>query len=117
MANAQTALQDRAQKAGFGFQAGAMQLNAANQLGALASGLDANRRANIDARAGLGEVLRGVDQEQRQAPLKSTEQIVAMLNGLPINLFVGQNEQGVKTDHSVEKTKGVEMGAGVSGAA
>jgi len=115
MGNAQTALQDQAQKAAFGFQARNMQLNAGNQLGALASGLDANRRANIDVRAGLGETFRGIDQAQRQAPVTSTQQVVAMLNGLPMNLFVGQNEQGVKTDQSVEKTKGVQVSGSVSG--
>lgn len=113
MANAQISLQDQAQKAGFGFQARNMQLNAGNQLGALASGLDANRRANIDVRAGLGQTMRGIDQAERQAPITSTQQVVAMLSGLPINLFVGQNQQGVNTEHSVEKTKDVKVGGEV----
>lgn len=111
LANAQTALQDRAQKAGFGFQARDVQLKAGDQMAGIASGLDANRRANIAARAQMGDTLRGIENEQRQAPFTSTQQIVAMLSGLPINLFVGKNEQGVSTDRSVTKTKGKEVGA------
>jgi hypothetical protein len=113
MANAQTALQDRAQKVGLGFQAQGQQLNAANQLGDLASGLDANRRANIAARASMGDTLRGIDQAERQAPVTSTEQIVAMLNGLPLNLFVGQQENGSSTSHSTTKGKSVNVGGNI----
>lgn len=114
LANAQTALQDRAQKVGFGFQARDMQLKAGEQLAGIASGLDANRRANIAARAQMGDALRDIDNEQRQAPFTSSQQIVAMLNGLPINLFVGKNDQGVSTENSVTKQKGSEIGASAS---
>ncbi|WP_430425604.1 hypothetical protein [Phenylobacterium sp.] len=113
ISNANTALQDQAQKVGFGFQARGLQMNAANQLGALATGLDANRRANIDARAAQGGVLRGIDQAQRDAPFTSVERIVASLNGLPLSLFGVKNEQGVETKHSVEKSKDVKVGGEV----
>jgi len=96
VANAQMALQDRAQKAGFRFEA------------------DANQRANIGTQAGLGDTLRGIDQQQRLAPVTSTQQVVAMLNGLPLGLFAGQNEQGTKTDTGTTKIKGFEIGGSAS---
>jgi hypothetical protein len=99
VANAQTALQDRAQKVGFGFEG------------------DANQRANIATQAGIGGTLRDIDQQQRLAPVTSTQQVVAMLNGLPLGLFAGQNEQGTKTDTGTSKTKGFEIGGGYEGKA
>jgi hypothetical protein len=113
IANAQTALQDRGQKVGFGFQGQQQQLQAASQLAGISSANDANLRDNIATQAGLGDTFRGIDQEQRQAPVTSTQQIVAMLNGLPINLFVGQNEVGASTSDTTSKTKG--FGVSVSG--
>lgn len=93
IANAQTALQDRAQKVGFRFDS------------------DANQRANIAAQAGLGETLRGIDQQQRLAPVTSAQQVVAMLSGLPLGLFAGENQQGTKTETATKKTKGFDLGA------
>lgn len=104
LANAQTALQDRANKVGWGFQGQQQQLSAGNQLAGLASAYDANQRANIETQANLGGVLRGVDQEQRQAPVTSTQQIVAMLQGLPINLFSGQQTNSTESKVSKGKT-------------
>ncbi|TAJ70710.1 MAG: hypothetical protein EPO51_16610 [Phenylobacterium sp.] len=86
IANAQTALQDRAQKAGFGFQAGE------------------NQRANIAAQAGLGGTLRDIDQQQRQAPVSNTQQLVAMLSGLPIGLFTGEQKTGAESSVGTGKT-------------
>lgn len=113
ISNANTALQDQAQKVGFGFQSRGLHMNAASQLGALANGLDANRRANIDARSAEGGTLRGIDQAQRDAPFTSVERVVASLNGLPLGLFGIKNEQGVKAEHSVEKSKNVTVGGQV----
>lgn len=113
IANAQTALQDRAQKVGFGFQSRDMQMRAGDQLAGIASGLDANRRANLAARAQMGDALRGIENEQRQAPLKTAEQITAMLSGLPLGLFQGKNEQGVSAENSVVKETGKSIGVSV----
>jgi len=98
IANAQTALQDRAQKVGWGFQGQQQQLSAGDQLAGLSSAYDANQRANIATQANVGVALRGIDQEQRQAPVTSTQQIVAMLQGLPINLFTGEQKTGTETN-------------------
>lgn len=97
IANAQLALQDRGQKAGLGFQAQQQQLQAGNQLAGLSSAYDANQRANIGVQDQVGQDLRNVDQQQLQAPVTNTQQIVAMLSGLPIQLFTGQTQAGTQT--------------------
>jgi hypothetical protein len=114
IANAQMALQDRAQKVGFGFQGQQQQLQAAGQLANLAGNDAANQRANIATQLSVGDALRNVNQQQLLAPMVSTEQIVAMLNNLPIGLFTGQSQQNVTTENSTSKTKGSSIGATVS---
>ncbi len=94
VANAQNALQLQQQKAQLQLQAGQQQLQAANQLAGLSSQYDANQRADIGAQQQLGDDLRGIDQQQLSAPVTSTQQIVAMLSGLPIQLFTGQTQSG-----------------------
>lgn len=93
IANAQTALQDRAQKAGFGFQA------------------DAGLRANIATQADVGQTFREIDQQQRQAPVSNTQQLVAMLSGLPIGLFTGEQKTGTEASAGTSKTKGLNFEA------
>lgn len=61
--------------------------------------------------SGLGETLRGIDQQQRLAPVTSAQQVVAMLSGLPLGLFAGENQQGTKTETATKKTKGFDLGA------
>lgn len=97
MGNAQLALQDRAQKAGFGFQA-------MDQLAAA----DANQRANIAAQMQAGTTYRDMDQQRRRAEIENTQQIIAMLNGLPIQLFTG--EQRNHQEEGVVKQKGFNVG-------
>lgn len=93
IANAQTALQDHAQKIGFSLQA------------------DENRRANIATQAQLGDTFRQIDQQQRQAPISNTQQLVAMLNGLPIGLFTGEQKDVKEASTGTSKTKGVSFEA------
>lgn len=100
IANAQTALQDRAQKVGFGFRAQEQQLAA-----------DASQRANIATQADLGATLRGIDQQQRAAPVTTAQQIVAMLNGLPIGLFAGEQKDETSSSTGTSKTKGFSIDA------
>lgn len=102
ISNAQLKLQDQGQKAGFGFQA---------QQATLAGNADA--RANIAAQAELGGTLRGIDAEQRNAEATNASQIVAMLSGLPINLFTGQSQQQTQTFDETKKGKEVGVSAGV----
>ena len=112
ISNAQIALQDRGQKAGFGFQGQQQQLQAANQLYQLSNAHEANARDNIATQAGIGGTLRGIDNAARNAPVTSTQQLVAMLSGLPINLFVGQNEQSVSSETVDKKETTVGAKAG-----
>jgi len=85
----------------------AQRLGAASQLAGLSTAYDANQRGNIAAQQAVGDDLRGVSQAQDQAPFTSTQQIVAMLQGLPIGLFTGsttnatQNTQAKGTNSSV----------------
>ena len=100
IANGQMRLQDQAQKVGFGFQA--------------EDGLrawKADQRSDASTQAALGSTLRDIDQAQRTAPVTSTQQIVAMLSGLPISLFTGQTEQGTSAETGTSKTKGTKVTA------
>jgi hypothetical protein len=115
IANAQNSLQDRAQKVGFGLQSAQQQLQAGQQLANLAGNDAANQRANIAAQLATGDAMRGVNQQQLLAPVTSAEQIVGLLNNLPIGLFTGQNQQGVSTETGVSKTKGSTIGGSISG--
>jgi hypothetical protein len=85
-------------------------LAAANQLAGLSSAYDANQRANIAAQTATGDDLRNVDQQQLQAPVTNTAQIVAMLQGLPINLFTGSTTNGTQNNVSNGTTKGSNWG-------
>lgn len=95
-------------------------LAAANQLSTLSNNFDANMRANLALQGQTGGELRDIEQQQRQAPVTSAQQIVAMLSGLPIGLFTGQEEQGTSTGASTTNESGTskktatEWGAGIS---
>jgi hypothetical protein len=78
----------------------AQKLAAANTLTSLSSAYDANQRANIATQTATGDDLRNVAQQQAQAPATSTAQIVAMLSGLPINLFTGQQNDSTQNNVS-----------------
>jgi len=76
-------------------------LAAAQQMANIAGQYGANQRANIATQTATGDDLRNVAQQQAQAPVTSTAQIVAMLSGLPINLFTGQTSDG--TSNTMQK--------------
>jgi hypothetical protein len=89
----------------------AQHLAAANQLAGLSSEYDANQRANIATQGAAGDDLRNIAQQQAQAPVTNAQQIVAMLNGLPINLFTGSTTQG--TENTQSKGQGTNISAGL----
>jgi hypothetical protein len=109
------------------FNAGAVeqtlqrQMAAARGLSDISSAYGDNQRQNFAAQAALGDDLRNIDQQQRQAPMANTQQIVAMLSGLPISLFTGQQQEttqsssGSSTESSTgtSKTKGSSWDFGV----
>lgn len=104
ISNAQIRLQDRGQKVGFGFQDQQHQLAAQE-----------NARANIATQAGLGQTMRGIDQDLRGARATNAQQVVALLSGLPLDLFSGTTVQGASTETGTSKTKGVKVSGSVSG--
>jgi hypothetical protein len=109
IANSQTFLQDRQQKVNFGLEGQRQQLAAAAQAAALSSQFADTQRQNLAAQAQLGDALRTVDQEQRQAPITTASQIVAMLQGLPLNLFRGEDTSG--TEHKTGKETSIGVNA------
>lgn len=86
------------------------QLAAANQLASLSSAYDANQRANIATQSATGDDLHNIAQAQDQAPITTTSQIVAMLNGLPINLFTGQTSSGTSNTQTKGTTSQLSAG-------
>ena len=114
IANAQTALQDRAQKVGFGFQGQQLQLQTANQLANLTASQGNEARANIATQAGVGDSLRNIAQQQAQAPLTTNAQIAAMLSGLPISLFAGKTEEGTSSNASTTSESGTSKTKGTT---
>lgn len=74
---------------------------------------DANERANIAGLAGLGETMRDIDQQRRNAPAQTAQQLVAMLQGLPISLFTGEQADGSETSASHSDGVTTEKKAGV----
>ncbi|MGA0604939.1 hypothetical protein ACO2Q0_02980 [Phenylobacterium sp. VNQ135] len=109
--NAQLTQQDWNQRVGQYMAGQDQRLRAAQQLASLGNDNEANQRANIAAQAGLGETLRGIDQEQRLAPVTSTQQLVAMLGGLPLGLFAGEQTNEAEHSASTQKTKGMSLSA------
>ena len=92
----------------------AQRLAAAQNLVGLSTAYDANQRANIATQAAVGDDLRGIAQAQDQAPVTNAQQIVAMLQGLPINLFTGSTTSGTSNTQSKGQTAGVNAAAGIS---
>lgn len=114
LADLQANLQDRQQKVNFGLAGQQQQLAAANALSGLSSAYDANLRGNIGAQQAVGGDLRGVTQAQDQAPFTSTQQIVAMLQGLPIGLFTGSTTNSTQNTQTKGSTTGVNASIGGS---
>jgi hypothetical protein len=75
---------------------------------------DANSRANIGAQADLGGTMRDISQQYAQAPTTSAQQLVAMLSGLPINLFTGQETNTSGTDATSGSSSGTTTASGKS---
>lgn len=74
----------------------AQRLAAAGQLATVAGDYGANQRANVATQQSVGDDLRNIMQQQDQAPVTSTQQVVAMLSGLPIGLFTGSTTDGTQ---------------------
>lgn len=91
----------------------AQRLAAAGQLAGLSAQYDSNQRANIAAQQSAGDDLHGIAQAQAQAPATSAQQIVAMLQGLPIGLFTGSTTNGTSDTKTKGQTTGINAEAGI----
>ena len=88
----------------------AQRLAAAGQLAGISSQYDANQRANIATQAGIGDSLRGITQAMDQAPVANAQQIVALLQGLPLGLFTGTTTEGTQSTQTKGQTTGASAG-------
>ena len=86
------------------------QMDAARGLTDLASAYEENQRANLASQAQTGGMLRDIEQQYRQAPITNTQQLVAMLGGLPMSLFAGEQTTGFENTHSRSRSRSVEVG-------
>lgn len=89
----------------------AQRLAAAQGLVGLSTAYDTNQRANIATQGAVGDDLRNIAQAQDQAPVTNTAQIVAMLQGLPINLFTGSTTSGTSDTHTKGQSTSIEGSA------
>jgi hypothetical protein len=77
---------------------------------------DANARANIATQDTLGQQLRDVGQQQRNAPLTSLGQQIEMFSGLPLAMFHGSTTDSKGTNNS-STTTGSDLAAQIANAA
>lgn len=89
------------------FAADALQrkLQAGGQLADLASSFGANERANLSTMFDVGQYQRGIDQEQRNAPLTLLDFETSQLGKLPLGLFTGEHTVGTETENSSATSK------------
>lgn len=106
--NAQLAQQDWSLRNDARLASQDQRLRAAQSLANLSTLQDQNTRENIATQAQLGGVLREIEQEQRQAPITSAQQVVAMLSGLPIQLFTGEQTANSQTSQQMSDTMNAE---------
>jgi hypothetical protein len=88
------------------------QLAAARDLMESSMAYEGNLRANAQAMMDHGGAMRVIEQERLQAPVTYAGQIGALLSGLPIQLFTGEQKSG--TDNSVGTSKSKESNWSVS---
>lgn len=84
----------------------------AGQLANLASQLGGDERAILGTQAAMGDVMRGISQDQAGAPVDFLAQQLALYTGLPLEMFVGMNSKGTEkvTGSSTGKSSGSKFG-------
>jgi hypothetical protein len=99
-----------AQNTGARFNAGqqdnmlARQLAAGGALTDAAGARSGDQRANLALQGTLGEMQRGIDSQERMAPLSLLSTQAGLLGSLPYNLFQGQTQQSNGTSTTTEKS-------------
>lgn len=84
-------------------------LQAAQQMGALSGQHWSNARADIGTLSDMGQLFRGIETDRRQAPFAGAAQDLDLFTGLPLQLFVGSDEQGAANRNST--TRGLKLTA------
>jgi hypothetical protein len=92
----------------------AQRLAAAGQLATVADHYGANQRANTAVQQSVGDDLRNISQQQDQAPVTSTQQVTALLSGLPIGLFTGSTTDGASSTQAQSKGQSTNVNASVA---
>jgi hypothetical protein len=117
LADQDAARRQAASEASARFAAEAQQrnLSAAQLMAQISNQHAANSRADIGVIGDIGQTLRGIDTQQRQAPWTAAGQDIDLLTGLPLQLFAGSNEQGTaqSSGTSSSKSKGWDFSADI----
>lgn len=87
-------------------------LSGAGQLAGIASGYDANQRANSAAQDQAAAPLQQIQQLIAQAPLQYQGALTQLFSGLPLNLFQGQTQVGANTQAGTQNQAGTENQSG-----
>lgn len=75
-------------------------LEALFQRGNLAMGAEASDRANLGTMMGIGDSLRGIDAQQRNAPISLASVLAGLQGSMPYSLLHGQEQTGSSTTTS-----------------
>lgn len=102
-------LQTRLANANFGETALARQGAAAGGLADVAGAQGADSRANIDTQSRIGDILRQIAAAKAGAPIATLGAESSLLNGLPLDLFKGQNATGSLSGTSTTKQSGASL--------
>lgn len=86
------------------------QINAGGLMGTLGNLGAANDRADIDSQMGVGEKMRGIETEGRQAQLGLLGAVGNLLGSAPYSLFGGQDSSGTTTASGTSNTKATSSG-------
>jgi hypothetical protein len=108
--NADRTLANKTASGNLLLQALGQQGTAATQMAGIASGADANSRANVATQLGAGQDQRSIDQERAQAPLTMQDWLVQNFSNLPLSLFHGENQNGTQDTTGTETQSGTSNG-------
>lgn len=84
-------------------------LSGATSLADIAGAQQGNERANIATQSQIGEMLRQIEAARRGAPIAALGAESSLINGLPFDLFKGQNATGSLTGTSTTKQSGASL--------
>lgn len=110
LAQENLSMSDRGQKAGFGFSRGNQNLAAADTLRGIGDSEGASTRANNSQMIDIGQIFRGIEQDQRGASLNLADWAQQMPDWL--TALIGTSETGTQNTTSTGKSSGLSFGLG-----